>query len=646
MTALSILKRFQAVRRSGNGWTALCPAHEDRNPSLTIHENNGRILLHCHAGCTQEAVCGAAGVEMRELFSSGGIAPRIVAEYSYRDEKGEPLFQVVRFDPKSFRQRRPDGKGGWIWKLDGVRRLLYNLPEVVKAKSVLICEGEKDCETARKLGLVATCNPGGAGKWNSEYAQFLSGKRVVVIADADAPGVAHAKQVVRSLAGVAESIRLIEALPAAKDLSEWIEHGGTREILLEIIKRRPKLKPQDLAVSESGHIAVMRRASEIEPVAVRWLWPGRIPLGKLTLLAGDPDEGKTLASLDVAARVTTGGEWPDGGHAEIGSVIVMSAEDNPDDTLVPRLIAAGADRARVHFIEAIRLVTADGKETRRAVSLADVPAIENALTQIGDAKLVIVDPISAYLSDADSHKNAEVRALLSPLAELAATYSVAMLAITHLSKSGGKALYRAIGSIGFIGAARAAWLFARDGENPERRLMLRLKNNLAPDRGGLAYTLADAAITLKSCERAETVKLKWEPGAVNLKADDVLQAESAGEQGERQEAAEWLRQVLANGPRPAAEVVREARAAGISEMTLKRARWRLAVKPSKDGFQGGWVWSLPLKEAHEGVQAPKSEPLRGSDCKDGQLNQQDARRGSPSGELWSFYIFFTRRRPR
>ena len=387
---------------------------------------------------------------------------------------------------------------------------------------------------------------------------------------------------------------------------------------------------------EPTMVTVMRRASEIEPVAVRWLWPARIPLGKLTLFAGDPDEGKTVTSLDVAARVTTGGEWPDGGRAEIGSVIIMSAEDDPGDTLVPRLMAAGADLGRVHFLEAALVVTADGKETKHTISLADVAAIENALSQAGDAKLVIVDPISAYLSDSDSHKNAEVRALLSPLAELAARRGVAILAITHLSKGGGKALYRAIGSIGFVGAARAAWLFAKDAENPARRLMLRLKNNLAPDRGGLAYTLAGEVISLKNGEQAQTVKVNWEPGAVNMKADDVLEVESARERGERQEVAEWLTEALAKGPRGAVEVTREARAVGFSEMTLRRARRRLGVKTSKDGFEGGWIWSLPPEDVHEDAHPSQSEHLQGSDCKDGKLNQQDARRCSPQGGMNPF----------
>src|SRR5712692_2441666 len=201
MSAEALLERFQGVRRAGDGWSALCPAHEDRNPSLSIYVREGKILLRCHAGCTTEDVCAALGIEMRELFADSGPASRIVATYDYRDEYGALLFQVVRYEPKDFRQRRPDGKGGWAWNLDGIRRVLYCLPEVMAASDVLVVEGEQDVETARGLGLAATCNPGGAGKWRDEYSEALRGKCVAILADADHPGRKHARQVAASLFG-------------------------------------------------------------------------------------------------------------------------------------------------------------------------------------------------------------------------------------------------------------------------------------------------------------------------------------------------------------------------------------------------------------------------------------------------------------
>ena len=207
MTLRDVLSRFRGVRRNGNESKALCPAHADKNQSLSIRQSGGKILLHCHAGCTFEAICAAVGIEPRDLFTDDGMANqgagkpagRIVAEYDYPDENRKLLYQVVRFEPKDFRQRRPDGNGGWVWNLNGVRRVLYRLPQVMAAKSVLICEGEKDCGTAHKIGIVATCNAGGSGKWRDEYSESLRGRRVAIIADADEPGRKHAQQVAASL---------------------------------------------------------------------------------------------------------------------------------------------------------------------------------------------------------------------------------------------------------------------------------------------------------------------------------------------------------------------------------------------------------------------------------------------------------------
>jgi 5S rRNA maturation endonuclease (ribonuclease M5) len=238
MNLEAVLAQLQGVKRNGTGWQAHCPAHEDKDPSLSVCERNGNILLKCFAGCSFEAVCGALEIEPRQLFSDNGAARRIVAEYGYQDESGNLLFQVVRSDPKSFRQRQPDGKGGWIWNCKSVQRILYRLPEVLAAKSVLVCEGEKDCETARALGIVATCNAGGAGKWRDEYSEPLRGKQITVIADADEPGRKHAQQVAASLFGKAESVNVLE-FAQAKDLSEWTATGGTRDALLELIRNAP-----------------------------------------------------------------------------------------------------------------------------------------------------------------------------------------------------------------------------------------------------------------------------------------------------------------------------------------------------------------------------------------------------------------------
>lgn len=240
----AILDRLANVRTAGKGHEARCPAHDDANASLSINVGkDDRALVHCHAGCTTHAILSAAGLRLSDLFPArtNGKA-RIVATYDYFSAEGELLYQVCRFEPKDFRQRRQvDGK--WVWNLTGVDRVLYRLPELLASTgTVYVVEGEKDVEAARKLGLVATCNVGGAGngKWHKSYSAALGGRDVVIIADNDAAGLAHAHAVAKSLYGVAASVRIV-TLPGAKDLAAW---SGTADALSALVAGVPEFDPE------------------------------------------------------------------------------------------------------------------------------------------------------------------------------------------------------------------------------------------------------------------------------------------------------------------------------------------------------------------------------------------------------------------
>jgi hypothetical protein len=244
MTALDgVLERLDARPAGDNRWSAKCPAHPDRRDSLSVSlGDEDRVLLKCFRGCATEDVVAALGLEMRDLFDetrrNGSSQKEIVATYDYTDEDGELLFQVCRFEPKDFRQRRPDGNGGWDWKLGKTRRVLYRLPEVVKtAKAggkVAVVEGEKDVEALEAQGLTATCNPGGAGKWRDEYAEPLRGASVGVIADHDEPGRKHAAEVARSLEGIAASVKVLEPAEGCKDVAEHLAAGHSLEELVPL----------------------------------------------------------------------------------------------------------------------------------------------------------------------------------------------------------------------------------------------------------------------------------------------------------------------------------------------------------------------------------------------------------------------------
>jgi hypothetical protein len=265
--APDILSRLQCVKRSGSGWTAKCPAHDDRHASLSISVgDDGRTLLHCHAGCDFSDIVSALGVEARELFpqefsNATDTKARIAATYDYVDADGRLLYQVVRYQPKGFKQRRPDGNSGYIWNLDGVERLLYRLPEITKAiegeEAIFICEGEKDCDNLAKMHLTATTNVGGAGKWRDEYSRTLRYARVVILSDKDDVGKKHTEQVALSLYNVAASIKIINLpdLPPKGDVSDWLQRGGTRDELLRLVESSAEWHPtSEVALREESPI--------------------------------------------------------------------------------------------------------------------------------------------------------------------------------------------------------------------------------------------------------------------------------------------------------------------------------------------------------------------------------------------------------
>ncbi|MGB9792113.1 MAG: DUF927 domain-containing protein [Thermacetogeniaceae bacterium] len=262
MTLDEFLSRLKGVRRCGSGWKALCPAHDDKNPSLHISQGgDGQILLHCFAGCAVEDICKALGIDVKNLFPDSTDKPQAwncekpEAIYKYLDENGKLLFQVLRFPKrggkKVFKQRRPDGKGGWIWNLDGVRKVLYRLPEVLEAvnrgETIFVVEGEKDADNLAKLGLVATTNPGGARKWRPEFSEYLKGANCVILSDNDEVGREHVQQVARSLHGKAASVKVLEfpGLPEKGDVSDWLAAGGTKEKLLRLVAEAPEWRPPE-----------------------------------------------------------------------------------------------------------------------------------------------------------------------------------------------------------------------------------------------------------------------------------------------------------------------------------------------------------------------------------------------------------------
>lgn len=239
MTYDKFLKKLQGV----HGKTALCPAHDDKRRSLSHSVKNGKILIHCHAGCSVEDIVIAMGLKMSDLFDEPEKNMNIIKVYDYYDENNSLLFQVCRTLNKQFFHRRPDGHGSWIWDMKGIKPLPYKLPELKKAleagETVFIVEGEKDANNLASLGLTATCNHGGAGKWKEVHSRhFPASSKVIILPDNDEPGRKHGQAVARQLAGRGCQVKVLElpGLPKKGDVSDWLAAGGTKEDLLKLIE--------------------------------------------------------------------------------------------------------------------------------------------------------------------------------------------------------------------------------------------------------------------------------------------------------------------------------------------------------------------------------------------------------------------------
>ncbi len=342
---------------------------------------------------------------------------------------------------------------------------------------------------------------------------------------------------------------------------------------------------------------VVKCAADIKPEKVDWLWEQRLPLGKCVLVAGEGGLGKSMVLAWVAATVSRGKEWPCGeGQARRGSVIILSAEDDAADTIVPRLLAADADCNKVHILEAVRME--DDKGHRSFNLQLDLPELEKKIEELGDVLLVIIDPITSYLGKVDSHKNAELRSVLEPLGKMAARRHVTVIANTHLSKAiGGSANSRVIGSVAFVNQARAAFIVTADPEDSGKRLFIPSKTNLGKPRDGLAYRIAE--VVLPSPDKGEPIwapYVKWEDTPVRMSADEAMAANAGGVEGRSavEEAKQFLTELLADGAMAAKEVKGAASAQMISVATLRRAKSAIDVKVSREGFGPGStvIWSL------------------------------------------------------
>ena len=371
-----------------------------------------------------------------------------------------------------------------------------------------------------------------------------------------------------------EEVDPASELPHGSDekISSLLANGPTVRALARSAKRN----------SQQREI-VTKRADHITPRKVHWLWPERIPLGKVTVFAGLPGQGKSLATVDIAARLTTAREYPDSTNPLAASeVLFVAGEDDPEDALVPRLMAAGADCSRIHWLKGVRV---DGQDDSLRLDL-DIAGIERFLDDRPAIRLFVLDPISNHLGSASMVDEQEVRGILGPLTEVAKDRNIAIICVMHMNKKEGLApIHRVSGAGAFIGVARASWLFAADPETQSHHLMMPLKNNYAKDPSSLLYRVDEGRVQIGN-EDVPMPRVEW------LDETDVdLDAIVSGALGKRSNAAAFLEKTLAKGPCDASTVYDAAMKEGISKRTLERAKRVLRIESQKRG--DAWEWELP-----------------------------------------------------
>ena len=632
-TRQSSSKKFKCLQ-SGNH------ANGDTHPSATIWKD--RLTCHSQHCFEKDDIFAVVGkvenlstfseqrAKIEEIFglhgTQSGQKKNIVDTYDYVNEQGNLLFQTVRYQPKDFRQRRPDGKGGWTWNLQDTPLVLFKLPEVLAALHVLVVEGERDVLSAYALGLpegwACTTAPMGAGKWKKEHSLFLENKSVVILPDHDKVGQTHGQQVAESLKGLAKDIQGLTLPDGFKDLSDWAEVVGTCEDLHELLNTaQPWNSPSADAAQhggpqKGGASIHLQAVSSILPESVEFAWDGHIAARAVNLLVGEPDLGKSTIAFDLAAGWSTGtipGAW----FGLPVHVLIASCEDSPASTIRPRLEMAKAD------LSMVSVITVKRDDVSGGLSIPDdLPHLEAKMLEVG-ARALIIDPMMGHLGDVDSFKDQNIRKALGPLARLAESVNGAVLGIMHLNKRECSSIVARVGgSVGFVAAARSVLLAAQDPESEEhgRGVLIHAKCNVAPHAPTIRYQLEGVNYHHGEIE-IQTSRVVWGQEAEHIHVGDVLRPEAQGtdEPGQKSEAKDWLTAFLQAGPKPSEDVVKRAAKEGpFSEKTLRRAKKELGVKAEKVGFTNSqWMWCLPEdgQKATEGGPLGEVGRLRENPCK-------------------------------
>jgi putative DNA primase/helicase len=589
-------------------------------------------------GCNH---CGWTG----PAKGNAGEAWRHEGDWVYLDAEEKPYLRVVRYRKpdggKSYPQYHLEDGQHWVKGKPAGPKIPYRLPELLDAdrtEPVFIVEGEKCADRVAEEGVAVTTASEGAGNWTADLNQYFADRIAWIIPDSDEKGRKHARQVALNLHAIAREVRIVQLPVSAdrgsayisaedrtveiptiadgEDVYEFLANGGNSDDLRLLGEHAPIWQPQNGEGTSQWPEGLRENPKQNAPTSleslaastyamrgIRWFWNNRFALGKLGLIGGLPDRGKGLIASYMIAMATTAGVWPcNEGRAIQGNVLLLTAEDNIEDTIVPRLVAAGADCERVHIVKMVH--QADAKRMFSLVT--DLPMLRQKIDEIGDVVLIVIDPMSAYLGvgKIDSYRSTDVRGVLAPLKELAEETMIAIISIMHFNKKADvhNAMLRIADSLAYVAAARHCYVVVDDVEN-QRRLFVKAKNNVAPDMAALSYTIDTMAVGQDPDTKATIAApfVVWGSEHVAITATEAMLGEGtaagSSRHGARITAKTFLADILAHGPVPKSEIEEAADANCISARTLARAKSELGVLANKRGLKGGWTWELPQQKA-------------------------------------------------
>jgi len=582
-----------------------------------------------------------AEVKAKPVAPVNGTGSQVVACWHYYDPKsGELLGKVHRkvtdkgkktYTPH-FRKNGDIFQPGFPKKPEYLRPLYFpNADQAVfnKTKILVVTEGEKAADTVRAAGFLAVTSPNGSMQAKLADWQLLTNiKRVVIWADNDAPGSRYADEAAACIKKVSLDCN-IQVLTTGTDKSgddavDWFQvkypdWGGYtfddrmeshHQELLDLFDAAPLHQPAAKAKTKPTKRSNKHRVREgslilesfdqVDAEKVTWVWEGKIAEGKINLISGEPDTGKTNLGMDIIARITRGDCWPlSTDVANPGHVLVLSSEDGSADTLIPRLMAYDADLSKVHRIRGLTEGTSKSKEDSQKIdkvtTSALIKSLRESLNKQDSVRMIFIDPLSAYLDVRNAHSEAEVRSAMEPLADFAEEYEIAILAIAHVNKSGtDNAMDKISGSKGIVAQARSCYMAIKASPElgEQDNYFAKVKVNISSPEAsqGLTYRIESAVIQNSVGESIEISKVQW-TGTCPDKAGQILKKRSK-DMGHKQlvSAELWLVEFLEDSPRKAADVRKAGKAAGHSDRTLDRARNELGFTSQRIGFGGNNVW--------------------------------------------------------